>query len=352
MTVGRLHHTYCPDAPAGAKCSRNLREIMPCRATSRYGHAGNAQEISAEIHAERFRDARRRLRSHCAATALSSNGMTRSARIWNAWRPLPGDEHGIAATSACERRFDRGSAVGLDANLAGLVKAGQEVAQDLARVFGAGVAERQDHAVGAGFSDGGQPTAFGTVAAAVTAQDTVDAAGGDGSQGGQGLSRGWLESGPRRSGRRSPDPQRPLSRCPATSLDRLEAGNDRGPVDSEAPGQCGCGQAQVAAREPIKGRWTATSRSNPCSSMRVPEPSNHSSRAETSTAAAGLATGSSAKATRRASRLTPPSISAFGIVGVHDRQSRRDHLAKQLGFGPSISSQCILRRNTSLRRHR
>ena len=40
-----------------------------------------------------------------------------------------GDQHGIAGTGVGKRGLDREPAVGLDADLAGLVKAGQEVAR-------------------------------------------------------------------------------------------------------------------------------------------------------------------------------------------------------------------------------
>ena len=75
--------------------------------------------------------------------------------------PLARDKHGIAATCTRKCRFDRDLAIWLNANLAGLVETGQDVAQDLARVFGARVAEGQDYAVGAAFGDRGEPSALG-----------------------------------------------------------------------------------------------------------------------------------------------------------------------------------------------
>ena len=140
----------------------------------------------------------------------------------------------------------------------------------------------------------------------------MDAAGRNRSHGCQGLA----EAG-RRLGDIDPDVEilshKDAFEMPWDGLDRLESGNDRSAVDSEAPRQAAAAAtALLAARVPIKGRCTDTSRSNPCNRIRVPEPSSHSSWADTSTAAPWFITGSSANATLRASRLTPPSTPHSG----------------------------------------
>ena len=140
-----------------------------------------------EIYADRAGDATRRRSSQRVATALSLNGITRSAKIWTKLR-LPPAIRTASPERAGNRGFDGQAAVGLDADPTGLVETRQDIGQDLGGVFRMGVADGQDYAIGSGFSDCRQGSSLSAVSsAAITAQDAVHAAGADRSQRGQGL---------------------------------------------------------------------------------------------------------------------------------------------------------------------
>ena len=177
---------------------------------------------------------------------------------------LAGDEHGVAATSVCERRFNRGAAVRLDENPA---RASWNPASRSLRIW-PGSSVRGLLSVRITRSALISATAassrrIGTVTTAVTAQDTVNAAGGDGSEGGQGFTE-------RGGGPGAVDPHLEVLtlenslEMSGNRLDRLETGDDRRPVDAEAPRQGSRGQCAASPpATPTKGRCTATSRSNP-----------------------------------------------------------------------------------------
>ncbi len=77
---------------------------------------------------------------------------------------LAGNQHHIAGTGVGERGLDGDPPVGLDANLTWSPKAGQQVVENLVGILGSGVAQRQDHAIGAVLGDFGELASLGPVA--------------------------------------------------------------------------------------------------------------------------------------------------------------------------------------------
>jgi hypothetical protein len=103
----------------------------------------------------------------------------------NGMAAFAGDEHTIAASGLREHRFNRRTTVSLDQDPTWLVESTQEVAENLAGVFSPWVAERQNNPVSPHFSNGGKPAPRGTVTTSFIAQNAMNAAGCDESEGGQ-----------------------------------------------------------------------------------------------------------------------------------------------------------------------
>ncbi len=71
--------------------------------------------------------------------------------------PLASNQHHITGSGVGERGLDGDPSVGLDADLAGAPKAGQQVVENLVGVLGSGIAQRQDHAISTVLGDLGEP---------------------------------------------------------------------------------------------------------------------------------------------------------------------------------------------------
>jgi hypothetical protein len=161
--------------------------------------------------------------------------------------PFASDQHDVTAAGVGERSLDGDPSVGLDADLTGAPKAGEQVVKNLVGILGSGIAQCQDHTIGTVLGYLREPASFDPVAASLGAQDQVDATRGDGSKRGQGLCGvfGCL------SGVDSDVEILTLTNClevSGDSLDGLEAGYDIGPVNFHRP--CQGRRGQRAGRYP------------------------------------------------------------------------------------------------------
>ena len=249
--------------------------------------------------------------------------------------PLAGNQHDITGTGVGERGLDGDPSVGLDTNLAGAPKAGQQVVENLVGVLGSGIAQCQDHAIGAVLGDLGEPAAVDPVAASLGAQDEVDATRGDGPKRGQGLGGvfGCL------SGVDSNVEILALAnrlKVSGDGLDRLQAGDDVGPVDLHRPCQGRRGQCT--------GRHPRTDQGQVQGQLAVETVEQHArARAIDSLEPRSNVNGSSRHGRWLKSEGDPACIEVdsaqdlgIGIVGIDHRHAARHDLAKELGLGPAL----------------